>query len=299
MDGKVATTDRVVARIAAAQHGVVSRRQLLEAGLSGEKIDARVRVGRLHRMHQGVYAVGHPGLSQNGRWMAAVLAGSQLGRSAYLSHRSAAELWGLLSPGRRLIDVTLAGAGGARRRSGIRIHRSPTLERTDTTHRYGIPVTTPKRTIEDLRRAKPSRGGANAEQLRRAIRQAAVAGLPADDAPETRGTRSDLELLFLDICNGHRLPAPEVNVEVGGIEVDFLWREQRAIVETDSWRYHRGRVAFDNDRERDLTLRELGFDVVRFTETQLEQEPDRAVSVITCLLDGDQGLLDEGPGSAG
>ncbi len=216
--------------------------------------------------------------------MAAVLAGEQEGREAHLSHRSAAELWGFLDVSRGLFDVTLAGEGGARRRGGIRIHRSRTLERADTTRRYGIPVTTPVRTISDLRRAKPSRGGANAEQLRRAIRQAAAVGLPAEEASETKGTRSDLELAFLEICIRHRLPRPEVNVKVGGIEVDFFWRRRKAIVETDGWRYHRGRVAFDNDRERDLTLRELGFDVVRLSERQIEQEPDRVVSVLTCLL---------------
>jgi very-short-patch-repair endonuclease len=285
MDGKVATTDGVVAGLASVQHGVVSRKQLLEAGLSEEQIDGRVRRGGLYRMHRGVYAVGHPGPSRKGRWMAAVLAATQSGRRAHLSHRSAAELWGLLSPGRGLVDVILAGDGGARRRRGVRIHRSPGLKRTDTTHRYGIPVTTPRRTIEDLRRAKPSRGGANAEQLRRAIRQAAVVGLPADDAPETRGTRSDLELLFLEICRTHRLPAPEVNVEVAtGIEVDFLWRRRHLVVETDSYRYHRGRVAFENDHDRDVELRMLGFDVLRFSEKQL-QTPHRVVSVLTCQLE--------------
>jgi very-short-patch-repair endonuclease len=80
-----------------------------------------------------------------------------------------------------------------------------------------------------------------------------------------------------------------VNSLVGGLEVDFVWRRQRVIVETDSWRYHRGRVAFENDRARALRLRGLGFEVIRLSETQIEQEPDAVVSVLTCLVEGGGG----------
>jgi very-short-patch-repair endonuclease len=148
-------------------------------------------------------------------------------------------------------------------------------------------VTSPRRTIEDLRIARPSRGGANPEQLRRALRQADLLGLPVDE-PLPDGTRSDLELGFLEICRRHRLPPPEVNSIVDDIEVDFLWRARRVIVETDSWRYHRGRVAFENDRDRALRLRALGFEVIRLSETQIEHETDAVVAVLTCLL-GDAG----------
>jgi very-short-patch-repair endonuclease len=291
MDEKGATGDLEVAAIAARQHGVASTGQLAAAGLSKDAIGVRERHGRLHALHRGVYAVGHRGLSREGRWMAAVLACDQEGRRAVLSHRSAAELWGLLSPSRGFVDVTVPGDGGRKRRVGIRGHRSKTLEPAETTRRHGIPVTSPARTIHDLRRTRPSRGGANAEQLRRAIRQASVFGLPFDD-PETERTRSDLELLFRGICRRHRLPPPEVNVELGEIEVDFLWRRRRLVVETDSYRYHRGPVAFENDRDRDLKLRMLGFDVVRFSEKQL-QTPQRVVSVLTCLLGEDGGAAPE------
>jgi very-short-patch-repair endonuclease len=221
--------------------------------------------------------------------MAAVLACDQAGRKALLSHRSAAELWGLLSTSRGLIDVTVPGDGGRKRRMGMRVHRSGTLGPGDATRRRGIPVTSPMRTIEDLRRARPSRGGANAEQLRRALRQADLLGLSVDE-PLPDGTRSDLELEFLAICRRHRLPPPEVNSLVDDMEVDFLWRGRRVIVETDSWRYHRGRVAFENDRERALRLRGLGFEVIRLSETQIEQETDAVVSVLTCLLRGGEGV---------
>jgi very-short-patch-repair endonuclease len=230
-----------------------------------------------------VYAVGHRGLSQEGAWIAAVFACSQPDRGAFLSHRSAAELWGLLSAGRGLLDVTVPGDGGRKRRTGIRIHRSRTLAPAETTRRHGIPVTRAKRTIHDLRRSKPVRGGANAEQLRRAIRQADVLGLPVDDPAPDR-TRSDLELLFLQICRRQRLPPPEVNVEIGDIEVDFLWRRRRLVVETDSYRYHRGQIAFQRDRNRDLDLQALGFQVVRFSERHLNEEPMRVAQTVRRLL---------------
>jgi hypothetical protein len=117
-------------------------------------------------------------------------------------------------------------------------------------------VTTPARTIADLRRTAPR------WEFRRAIRQAEVLGLPLGEVPSER-TRSDLERDFLKICRRYRLPAPEVNVEVGAYLADFLWREQRIIVETDSYRYHRGWQAFKDDHARDLELRQRGFEVIR------------------------------------
>jgi very-short-patch-repair endonuclease len=283
MARKGATPDREVAAIAARQHGAVKTRQLRKAGLVSASIASRVANERLHKVHQGVYAVGHSGLPRQGRWMAAVLACDEESRKAFLSHRSAAELWGLLSPSHGLVDVTVPGDGGRKRRVGIRVHRSRTLRPADTTRRDGIPVTSPTRTIHDLRRTRPARGGANAEQLRRAIRQASIFGLPFDD-PATERTRSDLELLFVEICRRHRLPAPDVNVEIGDIEVDFLWRRRRLVVETDSYRYHRGPAAFQRDRDRDLDLQALGFQVVRFSEQHLEDEPDRVAQTVRRLL---------------
>jgi very-short-patch-repair endonuclease len=97
-------------------------------------------------------------------------------------------------------------------------------------------------------------------------------------------TRSDLETLFHGICQRHKLPAPEVNVRVGTLEVDFLWRRCRVIVETDGYRYHRGRVAFESDHDRDLRLRESGFDVLRFSETQLETESERVAVAVRRAL---------------
>jgi very-short-patch-repair endonuclease len=286
MEEKRARPDEEIARLAGSQHGVVSADQLLRAGLGRNAISDRVRAGRLHGVHRNVYAVGHRFLSQQGIWMAAVLACSTPERKAVLSHRSAAELWGLLKVGQRLSDVTVGGDGGRRPRAGIRIHRSTSLDSSMTTRRLGIPVTTPARTIVDLRRTKPVRGGATAARLRRAIRQAGLAGLKLSPEIEDDHTRSDLERDFLKLCRRRGLPVPEVNVKIGGIEADFVWREQCVIAETDSYRYHQGPGAFRDDRRRALELRALGFEVIRLSEEQVNQEPERLASVLIYALEG-------------
>jgi very-short-patch-repair endonuclease len=305
MTGKVARPDAIAAEIAERQHGVVSARQLQRRGVAHEAIRTRALSGRLHRIHRGVYAVGHAALSPEARWFAAVLAlgGDPGGRGdcdlggegdsvlnywgAAVSHRSAACLWDLLPVRDGLADVIVCGDNGRAKRSGIRVHRSLTLVPADVTLRGGIPVTTPARTISDLRLASSLRGpGAiPPRELRRAIRQANVLGFSTDDEGRRDRTRSDLERDFLALCRRHRLPPPEVNVRIGRHLVDFLWRERRLVVETDSYIYHRGRAAFQDDRDRDLELKRLGYEVLRLSERQLNEEPDRVVEVLATVLD--------------
>ena len=108
--------DRLIARLAADQYGVVGMGQLLDLGISRDRVRGRIRRGRLHRIHRGVYAVGHRVLSREGHWTAAILG---CGTGTCLSHRSAAECWGLLRGQRAVVEVTsdsgLAGAGRHRR----------------------------------------------------------------------------------------------------------------------------------------------------------------------------------------
>jgi very-short-patch-repair endonuclease len=139
-------------------------------------------------------------------------------------------------------------------------------------------VTKPAQTIADLRCC------VSAKELRRAIRQADVLGLPIGPAPGRDRTRSDLERDFLGLCRRHRLPPPEVNVRVGRFLVDFLWRDQRLAVETDGYRYHRGRQAFEDDRARDLELRARGFEVIRLSETQVAEEPRSVAETLRPIL---------------
>jgi very-short-patch-repair endonuclease len=275
MRAKVDRPDVLVAEIAARQHGVVSVAQLRDAGLRAAAIGRRVKSGRLHRVHRGVYAVGHFGLRLEGRWMAAVLA---CGEDAVLSHRCAACLWGLLDPRSSPVDISIPGSTGRKQRNGIRLHRCQSLLPSLVARRRGIPVTTLVRTIEDLKRAAP------AAELRRAIQQAAVLGLDIGADTAHDGTRSELEHRFLALCRRHRIGPPAVNVRVGGLLVDFAWLDQKLIVETDGYRFHRGRLAFENDRARDLRLREIGFDVVRLSYRQVLDQPEQVATALRRAL---------------
>jgi very-short-patch-repair endonuclease len=270
--------DRAIARLAANQHGVVSVAQLRAIGLDLDAISYRVRVGRLYRVHRGVYAVGHPRLSDEGRWMAAVLAH---GPGAALSHRSAAALWGMLGSQPGFPEVTVPGHSGRRRREGIRLHRSISLHPAQTTLRMGIPVTTPARTLADLRQC------ATPDELREARRQAERRGyrVAEEGGTEPDLTRSELERRFLRLCRDHRVPAPEVDVRIGEYVVDFLWPDRPLIVETDGYRYHRGRAAFECDHRRQARLIAAGFEVLRFTWSQVVADPEEVLAALSARLD--------------
>ena len=136
-----------MAKIAARQHGLIAIAQLHALGMGKNGITRRVKCGRLHRIHRGIYAVGHLGLSWHGRWMAAVLA---CGEGTVLSHGSAASLWGLLKPIDGPLHVSVPSTSGRSTRRGIHIHRAPSLAgpATLTAYRHNIPVTTVSRTIE-------------------------------------------------------------------------------------------------------------------------------------------------------
>lgn len=264
--------EQAVGLLAAGQHGVVSLAQLEAAGLSARAVSRRVSKGVLYRIHRGVFAVGHPNLTAEGRWLAAVLA---CGPGAVLSHRSAAALWRLLPPPGGPIHVSVPSLAGRAKRTGIAIHRRSSLiaparvaQRSptgsagvigpppgrsgcDTTTHRGIPVTTPACTLADLRRTL--RG----DQLQRALRAAEVLRLDTGRQPgfEPDRARSDLERRFLRLCRRHRLPHPQHNTRIGPYEVDFLWPDTGLIVELDGYRFHGTRTAFEADRARDVELK--------------------------------------------
>ena len=254
---------------------MVTTAQLRGVGVRSDGVTVRVRSGRLHRLHRGVYAVGHRGLSIEGRWMAAVLAS---GTCAALSHRSAAALWQLPPSMAGPVDVSLPGRISRAKRRGIRLHRSLSLTPETTVVRQGIPVTTPARTIADLRRVL------SAAQQHRAARQAEVLGLDIGPESGAEPTRSELEHKFLRLCRRHRLPLPEVDVRIGPFVVDFVWPEAQLVVETDGYRFHRGRQAFEDDRRRDVELRLRGYEVVRFSYRQVMEEASRVGAAVRSLL---------------
>ena len=203
-DGTIRARERAIADLAASQHGVVTRRQLVDGGLSRHAIDNRLRAGRLHPLHRGVYLLGHAVATRHAREMAAVLA---CGRGAVLSHRSAAYLWRLAplpGPSPEHGDVTVA-ARDPGRKAGVRVHRARALVRRDVRTCDGVPVTTPARTLLDLAgEVSSARAGASVRRgSRAAARRAAVtsspcslgmAGVPAhprsgDSSKRDRGTQ--------------------------------------------------------------------------------------------------------------
>jgi very-short-patch-repair endonuclease len=261
--------ERLVAQLAARQHGVVTAEQLYALGIDKSAITRRLMRGYLHRLHRGVYAVGHPSLGWEGRFKAAVMA---CGAEAALSHRSAAMHLGLLPHRAGPVDVSVPWSTGGRRRGGIRMHRSRSLSPNLIVQRARIPVTIPARTLRDLKRVVPE------WQWRKAVRQAEFKGLDVGPAIVTDRTRSDLERDFLRLCRRHGFPAPEVNVKVGRWTVDFLWRKEKVAVETDFYEYHRGKIAFQDDHSRDLDLRRQGLNVHRFSEEQVNERPAEVVA---------------------
>jgi hypothetical protein len=284
--------DRVISALGAAQHGVVARRQLLAEGVSRDAIALRVHDGRLHPLHRGVYAVGRRNVSLEGKWLAAVLA---CGPEAVLSHRSAAALWTLRPTGSGRIEVSAPRT--ARGRAGLTLHRPRRLDSDERTVSQGVPVTTVSRTVTDLADVVGPR------VLRKVLEQAEFLRLDASPVPipGRRGTdrltralaahgplvqmtRSELEDRFLALCREAGLPTPLANTVVGGMEVDFCWPDHHVIVETDGWRFHGTRTAFERDRRRTTRLQLAGWIVVRFTYDDVVRHPGYVVASLWRLL---------------
>jgi very-short-patch-repair endonuclease len=294
--------DARIAALAEGQHGVVARRQLEAGGVGRRAIEVRLNSGRLHRLHPGVYTVGHKVVSREGRWMAAVLA---CGPDGVLSHRSAAALWRIREPSSQAIEVTTP----RRSRSRGSIHRHfAVLPPDEVTTHLGVPVTSVPRTLFDL--AAVSSVDAVEHALReseyrrlhdrlslpdlldrysdrpgsRAIRECLRrrAELPAGRA------RSWLEREFLPFLRQNGIQRPRLNVwlQVDGawIEVDCLW-PGGVVVELDGFAAHGTRVAFRNDRARDRRLRVAGYGVARLAPEQLEEEPEAIAADLRSLLE--------------
>jgi very-short-patch-repair endonuclease len=272
--------------LASRQQGVVSLLQLRAAGLTEREISVRVRAGRLHRVHRGVYAVGHTALTADGRALAAVLA---CGPEAVLSHRSAAGQWALMrSP--KLIEVTAPRSRHGR--AGFVLHRTRALHADDRAVVDGIPVTSVARTIVDV--ADVLRERRLAEVVHEAEVQrlfdlreldAAQARVPgrlgrhrlarvlAICAEQPRFEGREAERLFYELCHDHGLPIPQAGVFVAGYEIDFLWADLGIAVEIDGSAVHGTQKAFQADRTRDRVLAAHGIHVIRVTWSDLTSNP--------------------------
>jgi very-short-patch-repair endonuclease len=285
----------VVSALAKRQHGVVGRRQLIAAGVSGSAVRRMTASEWLAPIHAGVYLAAGSALTREARWMAAVLAG---GTQALLSHRSAGELWGLLRPIEGPCHVTVPH--GRRTHPGVVLHR--TRHSPTRAVRNQIPVTAPSRTLLDLAAVLSARG------LERAIEAAdrhrlldvtelshlleasrgrkgtgRLSSLLAHYRPSPQ-TRSELERRFLRMCREAGLPTPAVNVPVAGFEVDFLWPEARLVVELDGYAFHRDRASFERDRRRDAILQLAGYRVLRVTDRRLVEDAASVIAELRTML---------------
>jgi very-short-patch-repair endonuclease len=279
-------------------------------GFTRDEIQDRVAAGRLHRVHWGVYAVGHRGLTIKGRWLAAVLA---CGPEAALSHAHAVALWDLRpAPGG---PIHVSGPGRRKGvRSGIRVHSVCTLHRRDRAEIDGIPVTSIHRTLLDyaaVARHQQLRLALEAAERRDLLdmnkfdelfaRSRGRHGVRAIRAAigELRGpapwTQSELENRFLALIRDARIPEPQANVVVAGYVVDFFWPESRLVVEVDGYRYHKSRTSWERDRLKDAKLQLARCDVVRVTQERIEGGPHQLVRDVLELLSAERGSGRSGP----
>ncbi len=288
---------------ATAQHGVVSRRQLIAIGFTADEIRGMLDSRRLLTIHRGVYAAGHRRLTQRARWMAAVLA---CGAGALLSHRCAGALRNLRRASIGYSEVTPA----TRRRGvqGIRTYCSTQLQPQDRDEIDGIPCTSTALTLLQLAAILPRRDveracdEADVQELFdliaindvltrfRGCRGAAKLRAVLDHhAIGTTLTRPGLEEKTLVLCDDAAIPRPHVNVRVlcrPGIdwEVDFLWRTQRLVLETDGGRLHHTHGQIQRDRRKEADLVRAGYHVLRATWFQIQYDPHSVTLMLQAAL---------------
>lgn len=281
------SSDQLIDTCAARQHGVVTRSQLLDAGLTSAAIGRRVRSGRLRSLHRGVYLVG-PLAPPSAYPLAAVLAG---GPNALLSHWNAAVLWGLWPRAAAgIVHVSVPGTGRSRR-PGIHFHRIRTPASSERAMVEGIPTTSPGRTLADVAGLCGSRelehmlAVASREGL---IDSHELAVLP-DRYPRRPGmamlrallteasgpdlTRSEAERRCLAMLRSARLPRPHTNVPMGVYELDLFWPDLNVAIEVDGRVFHDKPDRFERDREKDNWLRTRGIEVIHLTWRQITKSP--------------------------
>jgi hypothetical protein len=287
------TRDRAAWRLVREQHGVVTRAQLLALGFGPRSIEHRVDSGRLHPISRGLYAVGRPDLTQKGRWMAAVLV---CGDGAMLSHRSAAELWGIGKEERGRIDLTVRREARIKR-EGLKVRARASLPDASVMRRDGVPVTNPIQTLIDLAtELKPLKLERSVNQadvhdlvdpetLRRALD--GYGGMPGVKTLRTmldrhtfRLSDSDLEVLFRPLALAAGFPPPLTKHWLLGFETDFFFPDHGLIVETDGLRYHRTPAQQARMVKRDQKHTSHGYRVLRFTHWQIAYAATEVTEVL-------------------
>jgi putative AbiEi antitoxin of type IV toxin-antitoxin system len=293
MEHQDATVEEILARIARRQHGLVTRKQLLDAGISKEEIRRRIQKGALLVVHRGVYRVGHKAPSIEARFLAAVLA---CGDGAVLSGHAAGYLWGLIKGTAPPPEVT---SPKRRKVRGVRTRHARRGEIEATTWR-GIPITTVPRTLVDLSSLLPF------DDLARACHEAGVLHRTTPrqvekvvrKRPNTPGakqlrevmhgdvhvTLSALERRFLERLDEASLPHPLTNKSADGRRVDCRWPEHKLTVELDSYRFHNSRRAWEQDRRREREAYARGDQFRRYTRDDVFEAPEQMLAELRDLL---------------
>ena len=281
-----ADRDLAASRIAAQQRTLLTTEQLVACGLENDAVTYRLKAGRLHLVFRGVLSMGCGELPPLARELGALLA---CGKGSFISHGSAAFVWGLRQEAPAKVEVTVVGRCCGSR-NGMRVHRIREIDRRELRRHEGLWLSSPARVCLEVAATSPSdvpdlidaclgNRLLNRQDIEAVVRchrgHRGVARLVATLGDESAMTitRSRAEKAMLRLIRKARLPVPEVNVRLGPYRPDFLWREQRLIVELDSYGYHGGPKAFQNDREKDLFYRDAGFDVLRFTRAHVVYEP--------------------------
>jgi hypothetical protein len=288
------TVERKIAKLAGKSHGVVTRRELIRAGITQAEIRSRLASGALISIHRGVFRVGHAAPSLEARYIAAVKAA---GDDALLYRRAAAHLLGLIKrPPTRPEVLTTRRT----RPTGVTVTRCRRIDRSDRTRWRGVPVTTVPRTLVDLAAVL------DPPDLARAFHEAVVkyktkpASVDAILArrrnwPGARDLKrviwggepvslSRLESSFVAHLKQAGLPLPETNQPAGAYRVDCRWPEQRLTLELDSYRYHDTLHAWEQDREREREARARGDEFRRYTWTDVNERPAPMLADLRALL---------------
>jgi very-short-patch-repair endonuclease len=281
--------------LAKAQHFVVARRQLFDLGFTTKAIEHRIAIGRLHPVYRGVYAVGRRELTQEGGWMAAVLA---CGDGAVLSHRTAAALMAFW-PRRGSVLVHISFAANVRRAvRGITTHRRQPSLQIGTFNR--LPCTSPLQTLVDIATELTSNeleaalnDAVKADHMDPDTLRAGLSSLPRQpglgalrrlvDRHEFRLTDSELERQFLRIVARAGVPLPDTQERFPSGGVDFHWADLGLVVETDGRRFHRTATDQTRDLRRDQVHAVAGRTSLRFSHWQVYREPAEVTRVLSLV----------------
>jgi very-short-patch-repair endonuclease len=293
-----------IAALAATQHGVFSRAQVLALGATDSHLKHGVDKGRYVRLQRAVLAITATVPSFEQRVMAACLARE----GTFASHRAAARLWRLAGIDEAPVELTTI----ADRRGGadVTVHRTQTLPACDLTTIGSIPVTAPVRTLLDLAAVVDDarleialddtirRGLTSMARLRWRLNQLGRKGRDGTAAMKrvldlrTNGpvAESALETRVVRALRSAGVPAPrrQYRISHAGLtlaRVDLAWPAQRVAMEVDSYRYHSGRHEWERDLARRNSLEAAGWKVIHVTAQQLRTGRTQLMAQLSALLD--------------